>query len=124
MMRKSAPKILAMTAALLMFSILTGCKSRNIFFSVENRSGETLHDVKVTYPGDELTMETLGNSSIIGGYVHFDGPGRLSVSYSTEDRRMHGSSGPLVTGNEKGQVNIRLEGASASFETKFEESQQ
>ena len=120
----SARKTLAITATLLILALLTGCKSRNIFFSVENKSGQTLHDIKVTYPGDELTIDSLTNSTINGSFGSFDGPGRLSVSYSTEGGRTHSSSGPQVNGNEKGQVTITLDSSSASFETKFEESRQ
>ena len=124
MSRKSAWKTLATIAALLMLSGLAGCKSGNIFLTVENASGETLHNVKVTYPGDELTIKTLTSSTTYGTHRHFDSPGDLGVSYSTEDGRIHSSSGPRVTGKEKGEVKVSIDGSSASFETKFEESRQ
>src|SRR5579872_1210256 len=98
MRRRSVRTILAMTVALLSLACLTGCKSGNVFFTVENGSGETLHDVKVTYPGDDFTIRTLTNSTTFGTHRRFDGAGDLRVSYSTEDGRMHSSSGPRVTG--------------------------
>ena len=124
MSRKSARRTLVTTAALLIIATLTSCKSGNVFFTVENASGETLHNVKVTYPGDDFTIATLTNSTTYGTHRRFDGPGDLAVSYSTDDGRTHSSSGPRVTGNEKGEVNISIAGSSANFETKFEESQQ
>jgi hypothetical protein len=121
---KSARRTLAAPAALLMLATLTGCKSDNIFFSVENGSGGTLHDVKVTFPGDKFTIATLSNSTIYGTNRHFDGPGDLTVSYSTEDGRTYSSSGPQVTGKEIGEVDVSIVGKYASFDTKLEESQQ
>ncbi len=124
MSRNRACRTLAAAAALLMLSTLTSCKSENIFFSVQNESGGTLHDVKVTYPGDVLTIDTINDSTIYGVHRHFDGPGRLTVSYSTEDGHSYSSSGPEVTGDEKGEVTVSINGSIASFETKFEESRQ
>jgi hypothetical protein len=80
MSRNSARRVLASTAALLMLVTLTGCKPDNIFISIENGSGGTLHNVKLTYPGDDLTIATLENSQTIGGFRHFDGRGDLTVS--------------------------------------------
>jgi hypothetical protein len=120
----SARKTLAAAAAVLMLAALTGCKPDNIFFSVKNGSDGALHDVKVSYPGDELAVGTLNISTIYGTYRHFDGPGSLTVSYSTEDGSTHSSSGPQVTGNEKGEVDVSIDGSYASFDTKFEESRQ
>jgi hypothetical protein len=121
---KSARRTLAAPAALLMLATLTGCKSDDIFFSVENGSGGTLHDVKVTFPGDKFTIATLGSSTIYATDRHFDGPGNLTVSYSTEDGHTYSSSGPKVTGNEMGEIDVSIVGSNASFLTKLEKSRQ
>ncbi len=122
MIRNSARRARAAAVALLMLATLTGCKPDNVFFSVKNESGGTLHDVKVTYPDDKLTFSTLDNSTISGTYRHFDGPGGLALSYSTDDGRTYTTSGPQVTGNEKGEVTVTIEGSHASFDTKFDEN--
>lgn len=121
---KSARMALATAAALFMLATLPGCKPDNIFFSIENRSGRTLHNVKVSFPDDDLTFSMLENSTVTGTYRHFDGPGDLAISYKTDDGGTHNSSGPHVTGNEKGQVTIRIDASWANFDTKFEENQQ
>jgi hypothetical protein len=123
MSRNSAKKCLAAAAALLMLASLTACKPDNVFFEVTNGSGGKVHDVKVTYPDDKLTFGSLDDSTITGTYRHFDGPGDLAVSFSTEDGQSHSSSGPQVSGNEKGEVKINISGSSASFETSFEQRQ-
>ncbi|MGA2635521.1 MAG: hypothetical protein ABSF16_14900 [Terracidiphilus sp.] len=133
MSRNPARSTFAAAALLLMFAALMGCRADNIFFSVENHSGGTLHNVKVTYPGEKITIGpligskidigTLNNSTILGTYRHFDGPGKVTVSYSTEDGRAHSFSSPQVTGDEKGNVTISIEGNSVSFDMKFDESQ-
>lgn len=124
MSRNPAWRTLVAAAALFMLPALTGCKPDNIFFSVANGSGGTLHNVKVIFPGGQLTIETLNDSTINGSFHHFDGPGDLTASFSTEDGRTHSSSGPHVTGKEKGEVKVSIDGSYASFETKFDDSQQ
>jgi hypothetical protein len=119
---------------LLALLTLIGCRPDNIFFTVENHSGGTLHDVKVTYPGETITIGPLIGSSInlgkldastiTGTFRHFDGPGNVTVTYSTEDGQSHTSSSRPVTGNEKGEVKISIYGSYASFDTKFEDSRQ
>ena len=123
MIRNSTRRTLAAAAALLMVATLTGCKPDSIFFSVSNESSEPLHDVKVTYPGDELNVGTLNASTINGTFRHFDGPGDLTVSYSTDSGRTYSHSGPHVIGNETGEVKVHIDGSDASFETKFDDSQ-
>jgi len=121
---KSTRKALAMAAAFLMLAAVTGCKPDNVFFRISNRTGGTLHNVKVTYPGGTLTTDTLDNMTDWGTYRHFDGPGGLEISYTTESGSDRSSSGPQVTGNEKGEVRIRIDGSWATFDTQFEPSQQ
>jgi len=121
---KSTRRAFAAAAVLLMLAAVTGCKPDNVFFRIGNWSGGTLHNVKVMYPGGELTVDTLDNSSEYGTYRHFDGPGTLEISYTTESGSDRSSSGPQVTGNEKGEVRIRIDGSWATFDTQFEPSQQ
>ena len=123
MNRNSARRTLAAAAALLILTALTGCKPDNIFLTLKNDSGGALKDVKLTYPDNELTTGTLDENSILGAYRHFDGPGNLVISYSTQEGRHFSSAGPAVTGNEKGEVDVIIEGSSAHFETKFADSQ-
>jgi len=124
-MRPNSARItLVAVGALLMLVTLAGCKPDNIFISIENGSGGTLHHVKLTYPGNDLSVSTLDISQTVGGFRHFDGPGALTVSYTTEDGHDYSSSGPEVTGNEKGDVKVRIDGSYASFDTKLEESKE
>jgi len=120
---QSPRKILTIAIAVLTFATLTGCRPENIFFTVGNQSGGALHDVKVTYPGDELDVGTLTDNQILGTFRHFDGAGDLTVSYTTESGRTYSHSGPHVTGDEKGDVKINIEGSDANFETNFDQSQ-
>jgi hypothetical protein len=116
----SIRRTLAAAAAILILATLTGCQPDNIFFSVGNVSGGTLHDVKVAYPGGLLNLGTLEPSSFTGTYRHFNGPGDLSVSYATESGRTYSHSGPHVAGNETGGVKVNIDGSDATFETNFD----
>ena len=125
---KSVRRILAASAALLTLAALPGCRVDNVFFSVKNASGESLHDVKVTYPGDVLDVGTLDGkldtATIYGKFGHFDGPGFVSVTYTTERGNSYSHSGPHVNGSEKGDVKINIEGSSADFEMNLDPSRQ
>lgn len=67
--------------------------------------------------------QPMGGGGVEGTFRHFDGPGNLTISYSTEDGHTYGSSGPNVTGDEKGEVTVSIKGSYAIFDTDFEESQ-
>lgn len=110
-------------AGILTLFTTNGWRPQHIFFTVSNHSGGALHDVKVTYPGDELNVGTLPDSTINGTYRNFDGPGDLIVSYTTESGRTYTRPGPHVTGDEKGDVKIEIDGSDASFETSFDQTQ-
>lgn len=107
-----------------MLASLTGCQPDNVVFEIGNTSGGKLHNVKLIYPGGDLSFGTLEDSTYTATYRHFDGGGDLAISYATDDGQTYSSSGPHVTGNEKGEVKVRIEGSYANFDTKFEESQQ
>ena len=128
MSSKSTQAISAVASVALAFFFLKGWRPQNIFFDVTNSSGGTLHNIKITpgvaYGSDDESIDSLNDSTIHGNYGNFDGPGDLSVSYSTEDGRTYSSSGPHVTGNEKGVVHVNISGSTASIETKFEGTQQ
>ena len=119
----SARKTLSVIVLLISLA-LSGCKADNVIFTVRNDSGGTVHDVKVGFPGNEFTISTLGDSTIEATHRHFSGPGRLTISFSTDEGRTYSSSGPPVTGTEKGRVDISIEGSHANFETRFEDNQQ
>jgi hypothetical protein len=123
MRKKSALGTLAAAAALLMLATLTACKPDNIAFEIGNKSGATIHDVKLTFPGDDLTFRTLEDSTDAATFRHFSGPGELAISYSTDDGHTYNFSGPQVTGKEKGQVKVMIDGRYASFDTQFEDNQ-
>lgn len=121
---------LAATATLLL-ATLTGCQSENIFFEIGNFSGGKLHNVKLTpckaprmaLPDGDLEIDSLNDSTINGNYGHCDGPGDLTISYSTDDGTTYNTIGPHISGNERGKVNVNISGRRASFETKFDEAQ-
>jgi len=107
-----------------MLGTLTACRPDSIYFEIGNNSGGKLHNVRLTFPGDDVTFGTLEDSTYTATSRHFNGPGDLAISYSTEDGHTYSSSGPHVTGNEKGEAKVRIDGSYTSFDTKFEEAQQ
>jgi hypothetical protein len=124
MSTRFARTTIAAAALLLILAPLTACKPANIFLEIDNKSGGTLHNVKLTFPGDHLIFRSLEDSTDTGTYRSFAGPGELAISYSTDDGQTHDSTGPQVTGNEKGRVTVTISGSYANFDTKFDEAQQ
>jgi hypothetical protein len=131
MSMNSTRTTLAATATLLLLATLTGCQSENIFFEIGNFSGGKLHNIKLTHckaprmalPDGDLEIDSLNDSTINGNYGHFDGPGDLTISYSTDDGTTYSTTGPHINGNEKGKVDVNISGSRASFEAKFDEAQ-
>ena len=124
MVTRSARNALAAAAALLMLVPLTACSPDSVVFEIGNKTGGTLHNVKLTFPGDDISFKTLEDSTYTAKYSHFDGPGELTIFYTTDDGQTFSSTGPEVTGNEKGQVKVTISRSYANFDTEFDESQQ
>ena len=131
MSMNSTRTALTATAILLLLATLTGCQSEGIFFEIGNFSGGKLHSIKLTHcsaprmglPDGDLEIDSLEDSTIRGKYGHFDGPGDLTISYSTEGGATYSTTGPHINGNENGKVDVKISGSRASFETKFDEAQ-
>jgi hypothetical protein len=129
MSMNSTRTTLAATAKLLLLGTLSGCQPEGIFFEIGNFSGGKLHDIKLTHckaprmalPDGDLEIDSLDDSTVNGNYGHFDGPGDLTISYSTDNGTTHSTTGPHINGNEKGKVNVNITGSHASFETRFDE---
>jgi hypothetical protein len=128
---KSTRTTVVATAALLLLATLTGCSPENIYFEIANMSGGKLHNIKLSHcqaprmglPDGDLEIESLNDSTINANFGHFDGPGDLTISYSTEGGNTYSTTGPHINGNEKGKINVTIFGSRASFETKFDETQ-
>jgi hypothetical protein len=129
---KSTRTTVVATAALLLLATLIGCSPENIFFEIANRSGGRLHNIKLTHceaprmglPDGDLEIDSLNDSTIQGNYGHFDGPGDLTISYTTESGNTYSTTGPHINGNESGKVNVEIDGSRATFRTQFEGTQQ
>ena len=65
----------------------------------------------------DLSFGTLEDSTYTATYRHFDSAGDLAISNVTDDGQTYSSSGPHVTGNEKGEVKVRIDGSYANFDT-------
>jgi len=86
----------------------TGCKSYWVEADIENRSGETIHELEVDYP----TASFGGNALAPGSAMHYRfqirGNGPVKVEYTFENGKVAHIQGPNLVEHQKGHLTIRI----------------
>lgn len=87
---------------------LTGCRSHWVETTVENQTGQTVHEVEVDYPSASFGINSLAS----GGTMHYrfkvQGSGPLKVQYALEDGKTVSGQGPTLNEGEQGRLTLRL----------------
>jgi hypothetical protein len=99
----------ALPALVLAFSLVaTGCKSYWIDTSVENQTGQPIHELEVDYPTASFGTNTLAP----GGAMHYRfqirGSGPVKVEYTSADGKTVHGQGLTLEEHQHGQLGIRL----------------
>ena len=85
---------------------LAGCRTPWVSSTIVNNSGETLHDVELSYP-----KATFGVTTIEAGksYSHpflVTSDGRLQLTFSDAQFKQHVAQGPMVRAKQSRNLNI------------------
>lgn len=85
---------------------LTGCKSKYIEATLENKSGETLSLVQVEYPSASFGIQTLAPNASFHYRFKLLGSGPIKVSWIDAKRGEHKQEGPKLLEGEQGRLGI------------------
>ncbi len=106
-MRKSN-RFVAVISAPLLISMIGGCKSYWIDASVENHTGQAIHELEVDYPTASFGNNGLADSGVMHYRFQVRGDGPVRVEYTGTDGKKIQSEGLMLSEHEQGQIVIRL----------------
>lgn len=98
---------------------LTGCKSKYIEATLENRSGQTLSLIQVEYPSASFGTQSLDPAVSFHYRFKLLGSGPVKVSWVDAQHLEHKQQGPTLLEGEEGRLGIVFTSAS---EVKFSTS--
>jgi hypothetical protein len=85
-----------------------GCKSYWIDASVENQTGETIHELEVGYPTASFGTNALAQGAVMHYRLQIRGSGPVKVEYTRADGTIAKMQGLALAEREQGDVKIRL----------------
>jgi hypothetical protein len=96
----------ALAATVLITS--SGCKSYWVDASVENHTGQPIHELEVDYPTASFGINTLAPEAAMHYRFQIRGSGPVKVEYAAPDGKTTHAQALTLTEGEQGQLTIRL----------------
>ena len=97
---------IAIASALLLAA--TGCKSYWIDSTVDNQTGEAIHELEVDYPSASFGTNTLPPSAAMHYRFQIRGSGSVKVEYTVAGGKVIHAQGTSLAERQQGQLVIQL----------------
>jgi hypothetical protein len=97
-----------LTLMLASMLVMEGCKSYWIDTSVENQTGQPIHELEVDYPTASFGTNTLTPGAAMHYRFQIRGSGPVKVEYTSPDGKTHQVQGLTLVERQQGQLTIRL----------------
>ncbi len=107
--------LLALFLPLASALFVSGCASRVIQVTIENRSGGTLRNIEVEYPGGSFGLATMEQGGTYRYPIKPQRKGPVQIRYVNDEGRMQSVTGTVVEHNDSGSLRIILSGEGAEF---------
>jgi hypothetical protein len=86
----------------------SGCKSYWIDASIENQTGQPIHELEVDYPTASFGTNTLAPGAAMHYRFQIRGSGPVKVEFTTADGKTSHAQGLTLAEHQQGQLTIRL----------------
>jgi len=104
---------LAMSAAL----SSAGCRSPRVDVTVENRTGEVVRLLEVSYPSASFGDDSLVVGAVVHSSVQVRGEGQVKVTFTQQEGQSPSITGPKLVERQHGSLQIvLLAGGKAAFQ--------
>lgn len=87
---------------------ISGCRSYWIDATIENQSGQLVHQLEVDYPTASFGTNTLAPGSAMHYRFQIRGSGQVKIEYTSADGKITHSSGLSLAERQQGELTIRL----------------
>ena len=107
--------VLSIFCLLIALLTTTGCRSRHVEVTVENRTGSAIQLLEVDYPSASFGADRLGAGADFHYRIQISGTGPLKVAYTAAGHQ-ETINGPTLAEDQQGQLAIvLLPGGKAEF---------
>jgi hypothetical protein len=86
----------------------SGCKSYWIDANIENKTGQSIHELEVDYPSASFGANTLASGATMHYRFQTRGSGPVKVEYSFGDGKTTHAQGLNLAEHQQGRLTIRL----------------
>ena len=87
---------------------VSGCKSYWIDASIENQTGQPVHELEVDYPTASFGTNTLSPGETMHYRFQIRGNGPVKVEFTTGDGKTAHAQGLTLVEHQQGQLTIRM----------------
>jgi hypothetical protein len=91
-----------------MLATATGCHSRWVDATIENRTGHPIRGLEVDYPQASFGTNSLAEGASMHYRFQIRGEGPVKLEYATEDGKTVNTQGLALSERQQGQLLIRL----------------
>jgi hypothetical protein len=106
-LKKIGNKVSTAIAAAIVLTA-SGCKSYWVDASIENQTGQSIHELEVDYPSASFGTNSLAPGASMHYRFQIRGSGPVKVEYSLPDGKTAHAQALTLTEREQGQLTIRL----------------
>lgn len=93
---------------MMVFVVLTGCRSHVIKITVINSSTEKISNIVIDYPGATFGISSLAPNKTFQYSIKPNDTGPLKIQFANAHGADRNATGPVVHRNDEGSVEIRL----------------
>jgi hypothetical protein len=86
----------------------TGCHSAHVDVTIENRTGQTVRLLEVTYPSASFGANNLAAGATLHNRIQLRGEGPVTVLYTDSQQQSTQITGPLLVEKQQGSLQIVL----------------
>jgi len=98
--------VIALTVSL----VGTGCRSSHVDVSVENRTGEAIRLLEVSYPSASFGADSLAAGATLRNRIQLRGDGPVKVTFAGARTQFAEITGPVLAEKQNGILQIVLLG--------------
>ena len=85
-----------------------GCRSRRVDVSVENRTGQAVRLLEVSYPSASFGVDSLAEGAVVHNSIQLRGEGPIRVTFTNQKGPSAPIAGPTLIENQHGSLQIVL----------------
>ena len=109
-------RLFAVIGILSVLTVLSGCRSRHVEVTVENRTGTPIRLLEVDYPSASFGSDSLAADATMHYRIQIQGSGPVKVQYTATDGHQPQIEGPALAEHQEGTLAIvLLPGGKAEF---------